>query len=37
MPDTGTLKPLFELYVLFMQMAETAIQIDVITLQTDRE
>lgn len=33
-PDTETLKPIFKLYVLFMQIEETAIQIEVIILQT---
>lgn len=33
-PDTENLKPIFKLYVLFMQIEETAIQIEVIILQT---
>lgn len=32
-PDTETLKPIFKLYVLFMQIEETVIQIEVIILQ----
>jgi len=33
-PDTETLKPIFKLYVLLMQIEETAVQIDVTILQT---